>query len=661
MKRSKSIFLVVVIALLLSMVPISTQKAMAATDYYVSLTGNDIATGGNATHPWKTISYALLHVSSGTINVYAGIYEENIQLENGVAIVSDRSGDAIIKSPSGSTLPVVIANNVDSTARLDGFTITSGNASSHGGGLTIESNASPIISNCVIVENHANFHGGGIAVHDGSSPTIINCTITGNEAGYVGGGIWINESSPQIYNCIIVNNDANITSSAIPSGGVHVMGTSSSPTIDYNDVWNNSPDNYVGWSPASNDISEAPLFVDGYHLQTTPTISPCIDTGYNTEVNSLGISEDKDGNPRISNGTVDIGAYEVGEKTYYTLNVNIVGSGAVSLDPDEQSYAEDTVVTLTADPTNGWSFDSWSGDLAGSTNPETITMDDDKSVIATFTQDQYTLTIDTVGNGSVAKNPDSATYTHGETVELTATAEPGWSFDSWSSDLAGSTNPETITMDGDKSVIATFTQSSQGEDTFQNFAISRMTINFAKDTEKPDKKRGWRAFFSWFMKFTHGNADKFSVSGRVKLPEGYTVAHLEKSATVSVSINNNSGSDAVNFREQILRRLGVRWKDTGKSPGENMSITKMTIWWAPEEGDWAGWAGLNIQGELELPESIGVNTAPVEATVTLTIPVNSGSGGGSLLGEETIEFQVYSRSNQWYYNNVSLPFFRYTP
>jgi len=51
----------------------------------------------------------------------------------------------------------------------------------------------------------------------------------------------------------------------------------------------------------------------------------------------------------------------------------------------------------------------WSGDLTSSTNPDTLTMDGDKTVTATFTQDQYTLTVNTVGSGSVAKNPDQAT------------------------------------------------------------------------------------------------------------------------------------------------------------------------------------------------------------------------------------------------------------
>jgi len=140
----------------------------------------------------------------------------------------------------------------------------------------------------------------------------------------------------------------------------------------------------------------------------------------------------------------------------YTLTINIVGNGSVAKSPDQATYLDGDAVQLTATADPGWSFDSWSGDLTGNTNPDTITMDGDKSVTATFAQDEYTLTINIVGNGSVAKSPDQATYHDGDVVQLTATADPGWTFDSWTGDLTGSTNPDTITMDGDKSVTATF-------------------------------------------------------------------------------------------------------------------------------------------------------------------------------------------------------------
>ncbi|MFH1859797.1 MAG: choice-of-anchor Q domain-containing protein [bacterium] len=40
------------------------------------------------------------------------------------------------------------------------------------------------------------------------------------------------------------------------------------------------------------------------------SISPCIDAGLNTARGISGTSADKDGNPRITNGIVDMGAYE---------------------------------------------------------------------------------------------------------------------------------------------------------------------------------------------------------------------------------------------------------------------------------------------------------------------------------------------------------------
>jgi hypothetical protein len=49
-------------------------------------------------------------------------------------------------------------------------------------------------------------------------------------------------------------------------------------------------------------------------------------------------------------------------------------------------YDAGTVVTVTATPDSGWQFDNWSGDLSGSTNPTTITMNSNKSVTATFSE-----------------------------------------------------------------------------------------------------------------------------------------------------------------------------------------------------------------------------------------------------------------------------------
>ena len=70
---------------------------------------------------------------------------------------------------------------------------------------------------------------------------------------------------------------------------------------------------------------------------------------------------------------------------------------------------------------------------------------------------QYTLTV-TSAHGTVAKNPDTATYTYGTVVTLTATASPGWTFASWTGDATGATSPVTVTMNANRAVTANYTR-----------------------------------------------------------------------------------------------------------------------------------------------------------------------------------------------------------
>jgi uncharacterized repeat protein (TIGR02543 family) len=86
-------------------------------------------------------------------------------------------------------------------------------------------------------------------------------------------------------------------------------------------------------------------------------------------------------------------------------------------------------------------------------------MTGDKSVTAHFSQIVYTLsiTVDPVAGGSVGAVP-SPPYYYGTVVTLTASVNPGYVFDHWSGDASGTNPVTTVTMTGDKSVTAHFTQ-----------------------------------------------------------------------------------------------------------------------------------------------------------------------------------------------------------
>lgn len=142
-----------------------------------------------------------------------------------------------------------------------------------------------------------------------------------------------------------------------------------------------------------------------------------------------------------------------------SLIADPAGGGTVTADPPNNSpYTNGAVVTLTAVPNPGWTFTGWSGDLGGGVTPTTVTMNSNKTITANFAQLSYTLNVTEIGNGNVTKSPDQTTYTYGQVVTLEAMPDPDWQFSNWGGDLSGSTNPTTITMDGNKSVSATFTE-----------------------------------------------------------------------------------------------------------------------------------------------------------------------------------------------------------
>jgi hypothetical protein len=103
-------------------------------------------------------------------------------------------------------------------AILDGFGLVNGRATQ--GGAVYLWNASPTISNCVMVRNASiqqSWVGGGAIYCRGGSPRLINCTIAGNNvseelSGWYGGGLFASHSAQvELERCIIWGNcDGNI-------------------------------------------------------------------------------------------------------------------------------------------------------------------------------------------------------------------------------------------------------------------------------------------------------------------------------------------------------------------------------------------------------------------------------------------------------------------
>jgi len=113
---------------------------------------------------YPSIQAGIDAASSGdTVQVAPGTYHENITMKSGVVIQGAGAGDdpsihSIIDG--GATGSVVTAIEVDSAAKLDGFTITNGDKANGGGMYNYSS--SPTVTNCTFSGNSANLNGGGM-------------------------------------------------------------------------------------------------------------------------------------------------------------------------------------------------------------------------------------------------------------------------------------------------------------------------------------------------------------------------------------------------------------------------------------------------------------------------------------------------------------------
>jgi uncharacterized repeat protein (TIGR02543 family) len=144
----------------------------------------------------------------------------------------------------------------------------------------------------------------------------------------------------------------------------------------------------------------------------------------------------------------------------YTLTMAVTAGGGGTTSPGVGSHTYDagTVVSLGATANPGYQFSHWSGHAGGTSTSTTVTMDSDKSVTASFAKIQYTLTMAVSPGGGGATSPiaGSHIYDAGMVVNLSATAAGGYEFSGWSGDVSGTSTSAVVTMDGNKSVTASF-------------------------------------------------------------------------------------------------------------------------------------------------------------------------------------------------------------
>jgi len=255
---------------------------------------------------------------------------------------SGGGGGGIAVTTTGSTQ---ITGNT-----ISGNSVVPGNA---GGGIYLYGVTTPIVENNVITNNSAIFsggQGGGICiVPDGSNAVttniqIIQNLIFGNTADN-GGGIYVGSG----YGSVIFTSNTIADNNGSYGGSGVFLGVYFAATQYYNNLIIGAPGesalygtcqgasvtmlnndllapgasgiqtsgcDVTGSLTTNGNLSANPLFLDGtsdFHLQYS---SPAVGVGDSSAPNLP--STDLDGNPRLVNGKIDMGAYEL-QPTTVTL------------------------------------------------------------------------------------------------------------------------------------------------------------------------------------------------------------------------------------------------------------------------------------------------------------------------------------------------------
>lgn len=316
--------------------------------YNCTFTKNQVISEGSDTG----FGGAIINSDQSNPTIKNSVFTENTSPNHGGAILNDRSGATIencqfnknwAASSGGAFLTIGKPPEVVPVVEIKN-SVFNENVAAAGG--AIASAASKVkITSSVFSENSKDpekgdpsIGGGVIYATQGSEISLINSLLSENES-TGNGGVALLETHAKIY---ILNSTMTLNTS-LESGGAIYLSDTTQATIINSILWNNGdggekvkleiagegtlnatyslikkadlmdPFNPAPY-PGEGNLNTDPLFGKGYTLQST---SPAIDKGtlnpYGEGEPGHGITKDLQGNPRLSNKLIDMGAYEYHE------------------------------------------------------------------------------------------------------------------------------------------------------------------------------------------------------------------------------------------------------------------------------------------------------------------------------------------------------------
>jgi len=101
---------------------------------------------------------------------------------------------------------------------------------------------------------------------------------------------------------------------------------------------------------------------------------------------------------------------DVSPLTTFELQTNLEPKEGGVITPEKGSFKEDEEVRLQANPSEGFIFSNWKGDMAGSENPVSLKMDKDKKITAVFVKETSILKSKLIGKWNIIDSNASKNY-----------------------------------------------------------------------------------------------------------------------------------------------------------------------------------------------------------------------------------------------------------
>ena len=160
------------------------------------------------------------------------------------------------------------------------------------------------------------------------------------------------------------------------------------------------------------------------------------------------------------------------------FDLAVSASEGGSVDTSGGSYDSNSSVTITASPGDGYEFTGWSGNVSGSTNPLTVTVNGNKNITANFSVIKYSLTVSASNGGSV--NLSEGEYASQTSITLIASPDEGYYFVRWSGSVSSTENSIDVVMDNNKIISAVFEKSvdlNEGNESSIEYSFNEIDLD----------------------------------------------------------------------------------------------------------------------------------------------------------------------------------------